>query len=356
MIERHIEKIVLAACLLLLVYATVRWVPSSPREVEVIGDARGGKQALSPAEVDRALAEAARGIERDIRQAQPEPYTPPSYLNELVQRQEQPLGGTDPLLDFGVARLPLASEEPPDVEPVRLADLLKAMPEPGRPHVRVEREYARKTPDPGDVLAGHIVATYPWEELSENWQEALSKTGIRGTIIVAGVEMEIRELRPDGSWSDPRPASLDRLPLYDRNNVPVAVPTVPDYDDENAERIFESIQALLEMQDEILQPSWWDIWWSTHEWNDWKVNLPDNPVSTAAAEAMPADAPARAGGAGGYPGMPGMPGMPGGGMPGMPGMPGEPGGAAARRQPVRRTTPQRRTVRTTPRSGGMPGG
>lgn len=380
MIERHIEKIVLAVCVVLLVIFAWMYLPSSPREIPVVVDARGTKDTLPPQEADKALQEAARAIEREIRQAKPDVYTTPNYLSQIVDRASNPLPAMDPLMDFGQPRAPLpgGTDEGPQNK-VTLAQMLGVMPEPSRPLVRVEREYARKVPEPSDVLSSHIAATYPWEELSKKWQQELNDTRIRASIIAVGVEVEVRELKSDGSWSEPRLVETARLPLQDRDGSQLVIPSLTDYDGTNADMIIQTTQKLAELQQEILEPTWWDIWWSDSRWGDWKVNLPDNPVSekappgttsgaggytTAAPQGSP-DAPEEPGMAPGGPMGPGAPGMPmgPGAAPGMPMGPVAPAGpagpsgpkpAAATPKPARERPVRRAAAGRNP--GGMGGG
>jgi len=283
MIERHIEKIVLGVCALILVYAVFYWALGSPREIEVVSGGHGRTITVGPGEVDSTLAKAAREIEVEIDQTVPQHYSLDDYNAQLAQRQDRPFSATE-LVSLGQPSAPLRpsglSDE--DQERVKLADIIKAMPAPSMPLINVGREYPRREGQPpADMLVTHVVATYDRAELIRKWNETLKNTRIWPRVVAVAVKAEVRERRLDGTWSSSRPVRMTRIPLTDAAGNPISPPMAPDFDGNNHNEINAAIEAVgdLSWQREILEPEFWDIWSPTGEWVSWRTHLPDNPVS-----------------------------------------------------------------------------
>ena len=92
MIERHIEKIVLAVCVVLLVYAAFHWAASSPRTIEVITNRRGAKVTVGPENADVEIHKGARDIQNAMEQAKATPYAPSDDMAKLRRLQSEPFG------------------------------------------------------------------------------------------------------------------------------------------------------------------------------------------------------------------------------------------------------------------------
>ncbi len=293
-VEQHAEKIVLAVCVLFLVYGMSRWAFSSPCEIEISGPRSRATETFGPDLVDEELLTIARDIERKVQQVEVQQYPPPTYREKLQTYQAQPFRALGQLADFGEARAP--AEEMTDggkQGKAQLKNLVAGIPQPSKPLVVVERELLRQTP-PKEVVAAHVAVTYPWGELTRRWTEQLAETRIYPKVISLKVQAEIRQRRPDGTWG---PAEVVDTVQYslDSSGREISPPALLEYDGTNGLQI-QQIKDQLgeEWQQEILEPGYWNIRWPTHEWGTWQIHLADNPVSKAyATEETPAVAAAR---------------------------------------------------------------
>ena len=173
MIERHVEKIILGICVLILAYALSPWGFSRSLKIDVITNSRGGTSSVSAEEVDEALLKSAEDIERKGGLASSDPPAPvPPYARTLRRLQDQPLRPADRIALAEIAS-PTAPVEGPDsntpTATVTLKDVVAVVPRPGKPVVHVDREFTRKEDEPVDLLAAHVAATFPWGDLSEKW-------------------------------------------------------------------------------------------------------------------------------------------------------------------------------------------
>jgi len=284
-IERQIEKIVLAVCVLVFAYAMTHWAFASPRTIqvaEVVGT-RMRPVAVKPDEVDSYLKQAAAKVHKIITEAPVASFPLPPYKQTLLSMETHPFPKTDdPLVSFGDGQAPLVFENASEAVKISLAELAAAMPKPSAPLSRVEREYPRREGQPpADVLVAHVLSTYPHARLFAQWQEILRKAGIRPAIVFAAVEGEIRERRPDGTWGSPRAVSMVRVPLLDARGQEVSPPTVPPFNGVNGTEVFGAIRSLADpqWQQAILQPEYWEIWLASNRWGSWRVHLPENPIS-----------------------------------------------------------------------------
>jgi len=289
-IERHIEKVILAVFVLLLLPAIYYWGISSPRKVTVVVDSRGREEAASPAEVDAKLLAAAKEIQAAVQGAGAEQKRKPiGYRSRLQRLQQQPFEVVA-LADLGQPGRPPAegSGEDVNIKKPSLKDMLAVVPAPGKPEVMVDRELPRREDGQlADVITAHVAAVYPWRELIRAWNEKLTNTTILADVIVVASEAEVRQRRSDGTWSQPRPVQTTALPVVDSTGQVVLPPPLYDFDGRNQEQIRAAIEELAQnWQDEILQPPYWDIRWPTHVWGSWKIHLPSNPVSEAYAKLL----------------------------------------------------------------------
>ncbi len=272
MIERHIEKIVLGVCVLLLVFTILHWGTSSPRTIENIV---GARDALGPDEIDDQLNRAADRIRGSAEIVKPQVTDVPNYDSQFSRLKR--VGNVGSLTDVGAPTVAI-SVKAPDVKIPSLSEVLALMPPPGTPNVNVDRELPNnENVEPADVIAAHVAAIYPWKELNDKWRKMLPEAGIPVNLVVLAVEAEVREKKLDGTWSQPRSVVM--------TTVEPSAPVLPDYDKTNNEEIQDILVDIeTRYQESILQPKYWDIYWPTQEYGTWLINLPDNPISDAAAE------------------------------------------------------------------------
>jgi len=269
LLEQHLEKLVLAASVLILVLAVAFRAASSPRKVD----------GHSPDKVDEILVSQAQALEARLQAKQPERPDPPEYLAKLKDRigERYPV----PAVEWQPERLALttAGEEGKTQPTVALAQLVKVINAPEQPIAEIHREVVVPTPDqippadrdkasvPKEVIASHVVAVYPHGLLRKQWEELLKKVPTAtANFLVAAVQAERRHRLPDGSWSAPVTVAMVTLP----SRMPPVV--LPKYTPQNRDLIRQAIAELARAQEETLEPGYWNIVWPSLQVGDWKIH------------------------------------------------------------------------------------
>ena len=284
--ERHVEKLVVALCLVLLLYGISHWLSSSPREVKIDSGPRD-KAVVDPGQLDEALLDVAQGIEARVQRQAADEVLVPNYARLLSAYQAGPK--SEAIINLAYGRAALAPNVPPEPERPELsaADLAADIPAPQKPMVWSGRELPRRDP-PADVVVAHAAAVLDWDELVERWNSRLQVARTLPLVtVVVGVDVEVREVGLDGKTTDPRPASLTFKPRVDSLGKEVLPPTIQPYEvgsDPNDVRSDVTRLGEAQWQEYILQPAFWDIWWPAHQWGSWRIHLPHTIVSDAAAE------------------------------------------------------------------------
>lgn len=323
MVEKHVEKGVLALSVLILLYVVMGWMVSSPREIEISVVQRTGPrgQSVTPSTIDEALAESASNLDAWAEDADVDAPQVREWDDLFRRLAQQPF---DPdLLSIGVLAAGdrwMGIETPREPNKVTLAAVRKVIPAPPQPRVRAEREL-RNMSGAEDVVAAHVLTIYPLDELKQQWSQLLQSTPIlvHNRVGFYRVEAEVQQMQDDGTWGPARavdavvggdagetrrtggrdfrmPTGADRMPI-DRRMQPGMMPTrrsaarpvegqlpvIPAYDGTNAQVVNQAIDNLLQpqVQASILHPGYWPIWWPEGlDWINWRVNLPENPVSS----------------------------------------------------------------------------
>jgi len=288
LIERHVEKGVLAVCALLLLCGLYHWVGSSPRRIKFTAGVAADN--LSPEQLDRSLREAALSIAARTEQAAAGKLDLPAYKKELQDSQNAPLPEQlTHVVDFGIAQAALSRGfEGVEAKTPALEELMKLVPSPGKPKVWAGRELPHMG-KASDVLVAHCVAVYPWDELVRPWSEKLLETPIPLRFVVLGVVGEVQEKQPDDTWGPIRTVNVLAKPLVGQDGEETVPPEIPPYNGKNSEHVDQVLTELAEetCQEQILQPGYWDIWWAGYDWVDWKVHLPGTEVSELAEAESP---------------------------------------------------------------------
>ncbi len=282
--ERHVEKGVLAICVLLLVYALSHWVSSSPRLVKVPGPLGIGDEVVSPMEADDRLLQAAEAIRRRIDDVEVVEPDLPNWPEEFAMLRREPFTGLT-CCDFGLPYKPLTgggSGVGPTFEPPTLADMEKIVPAPSKPAVWAGWELPR-TEDASDMLVGRLAVVFPWGELVRAWNEKLRNTRIPLQLAVIRVRVFRRERTPEGQWGEAKEIRGDRIQLVDQEGNPVDVPKIPQYKKgENLKQVRDAIEALLNpvWQKHILQPEYPEVYWPAgNQYVSWRWHIPQNAVT-----------------------------------------------------------------------------
>lgn len=281
-VEQHLEKLILGVCVLLFVLAVGYWGLTSPRRVQLPGIA--GQKKSSPGEVDQQLQDMARTVMRQVQAK--EPNLPPA--SDYVDQIERLFRGVRLPHDVGAFGTPtpsISTTEGPEVKRLSLPDLTAVMPAPSKPQVKAVRVLPNRLGDnQTDELVAHVLAVYPWQELSDSWKTKVGVSGVPYRPAAIGLLVQVQEQLPDGGWGSPREVTGVYEPVLDSMGTPYSLPKVPAYDGTNAGYLAQLRAAVAEpaWQAYLLQPNYWQIWWPGYGWVDWRVNLPDNDVSKAA--------------------------------------------------------------------------
>jgi hypothetical protein len=261
MIERHVEKLVLAVCLLALVLASWHWLFSSPTELEIFIASAGRTVMVSPTEADAKLRVSATAVGEMYSGSVLAKSIPPvpawvGRLNDQRAIYELPASPTD----LAEPRLPIGPVEltPPEGM-ISLEQLIAAMPAPAKPVVISSIELPNRLP-PTDVVLARGVSSYPLEALGTAWKELL-KTVPFEKVVPYKVIVEVQQAPPDGDWSKAKTVLIEAAPL-DAAGKPITLPEIPDPDVKNIKEVRDARDAVAkpEKQLQILQPSYLPVW------------------------------------------------------------------------------------------------
>ena len=283
---QHVEKIVLGACVLGLLYAMFHWVLSAPERADVPAPDR--KPTL-PHEVDgKLLAKAEEFLsmtkeDTDGRVPKLLPYT-----DIVKQLRERPFSNGLTMTDLGTPRQAMiAPEELAPRKSVSVADMTEVIPAPLPPKVAGGSELLKRDEE-YDVLAFHSVVEFPRARLLENWRKRLEGTALPGTrAVVTRVEVQRRQVFADGACG--QATDIPRISMPDQTGQPPEPVKIPDYTGENAEEVREAIETLMgdARQTAILQPAYWPVW-SDGAWHKWNALAPWAVAPTPGAAAADA--------------------------------------------------------------------
>ena len=170
MIERHVEKLVLAVCLLALVLASWHWLFSSPTELEIFIASAGRTVMVSPTEADAKLRVSATAVGEmysgsDLAKS----IAPvPAWVGRLND-QRAIYGLPASPTDLAEPRRPIGPIEP-TTGPADTGrkELIAAMPAPAKPVVISSLELPNRLP-PTDVVLARGLSSYPLEALGTAW-------------------------------------------------------------------------------------------------------------------------------------------------------------------------------------------
>ena len=278
-LEKHVEKLMLCVCVLLLAYTTLHWVVSSPREMRIVPPSGMGDQAVSPDQADRKLLDAAAAIEKHVKDIEPPEQTLPKWM-EIVQKLQDRSIPRTAAADVGVARAPLSIPSiPPGADPVSLKLVREKLQAPGKPAIWSGFVLPKALPGddkPNDVVAVTGAVVFPAKDLRTAWGHLLRDIAAKPIIAAVGVEVEVFERKADGTWPD------QGRPVTTVANLDQPVPAIPAYDGSNAEAIQKAMESAAgaEILGKVIQPEFWDIWNApTRAWGPWRVNLPKTALS-----------------------------------------------------------------------------
>ncbi len=298
LVERHVEKAVLAATAVLLVLALLFKVVSSPRKIELNGFTGAGRlrmpvEKFPPEEVDQQLLRRGAALEDLLEKSPILAQEPPDYPGLLEGQFQTPY---DPYRVQGFVQLvsgrktsEVKGPAPTERKRPGLRDLTP-LPRPEAPIVKIAHEVVRIAQAGGggydykETVAGHGAAVFPHGELLKKWREALEKSGIPPIFVVSATEVQRRRRLPGGAWSAPETISIVR-------RRPNPLPPLPGkFDGKDLDGLRKAIAALAQNQKWILEPEYYDIYGPDRKWVSWMIHKPRTRVSDL--QGIPAGTPA----------------------------------------------------------------
>jgi len=315
MIEKHIEKIILTATVVLLGVVVSMWVWESPRRIELAGSAKLGvlKGEFSPDAVDVEIKKRTERLRKVIDDTPPPTDPVKDYVGKLEAKYGTPYD-TREVAGYGTltgGRKPIdtGTVQVDERYRVKLADLRKRMPVVENPKVNIVHEVvgvARRNADGQVVVAyeerptAHGVAVFDHGKLRTAWTAILEKSRIAATFVVMNVEVERRIRTPGAAWSKPEIVSTIR-------RTPIQLPTIPEFNGTNRDEVRRGVMALsnLALQTLILQPDYYDVY-DKGQVRSWQFDKPRTRVSdvTSSATVRTPRGPTVAPGRGYRPGVP----------------------------------------------------
>ncbi|MCD4824665.1 MAG: hypothetical protein K8S55_08660, partial [Phycisphaerae bacterium] len=302
LMDKYIEKIVLAVCLIILLYTVVYFGIGTPRRLPVVTGVGSQEEMVPPGEVDKTLLGAMQRLEARIKRQKPEETPLREDLSILKKRQDVPLAGAAALcqLNYGepVAKGAKGATDISKIRVVTLAQLVRNMPVPARPVNWCNNEIAcvQQKDASGQVEdkleegpMWRAVSWYPFGKLKQLWDKELANTLVRPKVIAWGYEVEFQQLQPDKTYK-----KIDSLTLYRLKNTQTGrvlePPTVPAFDGKNAAAVKKVVEEHLynRWMQYMLQPAYLFVWdgdavvsWQQHWGLDVAKEFPPKVVEPA---------------------------------------------------------------------------
>lgn len=261
--EMHLEKIVLGLGGVFLLFMVWTYLISSPNVVEYNG------QALGPAEVDDKIVDAAKDLERAVRNQDPQKVETVRYDSQV----EQVLGagifgaapdGAPPLASTLRRSAPFGErvEYPGAQDGGGIAVAVVKPIAPERPLVSSGRSVVTPAsfkvppaPDPAAeprALSWVSVAAYFPLDKQQQDMKAAGYSADKQRVYIAGVDVQRQELLASGEWSewadvkDSKAAVQVEIPEVEIDSASGAV--------RNAVAVKDKLNLIRELQREIIQP------------------------------------------------------------------------------------------------------
>ncbi len=202
-VERHFEKVVVGIAGVLLLGAVAQYLVTSPNKMDL-----GGGDAVSPTAVDAALASKAQEVSGRIRNGRSSVDIPEPLFDEFA-KAVNPFTDSDLSNPWPIAA-PIQPEvpivDPPDIVlgVQRLATVLQ-MPKPavtnGRSTIRVESD-SDSDSDSVLVITNWATVSSLFDRASQAKQFSDTYGATNSDVFFAGVDIQRRTMKPDGSWDD----------------------------------------------------------------------------------------------------------------------------------------------------------
>ncbi len=281
--EQHVEKVVLAVCGLLLLLAVMRYGFSSTVEVQVPGASEAVEVSVD--ELDAMLAAAAQKADDYNTNTKIEVLQPPITEPEEIRKEHKGFPGRA-LASLASPAAPSRlddDERPPELINTRLSDLVNALSsfKEAPTYVQILRELPRTGGQLADVDIARAVAIFPIGDTLAKWKALLKGQAVVRPIVVLDVEVQRQENRPGASWEPVSSKAIKATYMDDGEEI--KIPSIPAYTGGNMDEINNALLDMEAFQEHILQPDYYDVW-GQGQWDDWRRNLPPEPLKELGAE------------------------------------------------------------------------
>jgi hypothetical protein len=282
-LEKHVEKLVLLAGVVLLALCVYRWVLSSPLTFEVVGPAGSGKAEVGPEKADRVLHQAALAIRARI-----------AHYPAVVGPMPKHAGKTADLRLIEPAEANAVALSAPQ-RPIRpydangldkggptLDNIVKSM--LALPELTVTAtEVVPEKEQAADTILARGELVFPLARQLQEWQAILPQDRVRPALVVHDVIVRVQELLPGGQWSEAKKVtpSLRPLPKPATTTAPApeAPVEIPAFDGSNHAAVHAAVRALAEepRQRRITRGDYYRVWSPEGDWQDLRAAGPEEP-------------------------------------------------------------------------------
>ncbi len=243
-IERHVEKAVLGITGLLLLGVVATYLFSTPNKLEF------GQEVVTPANIDSKVAQKADDVLASVRNKkppEPEPVPKPDFKTTIA-----------------LAELPAATPFLPIVPVVDTQSRIGAagiarvvqLPAPelkyGRSTIELPPDWPRYAELQGKDVTDWVTVGQIYDISEMSSRLATEYGGTRRKVIHAGIELQRRMQKENGSWSDSDWTNVESWPAF---TIP-PVPPVPLFEDEGKVLIKSTDhQEILKFAEELEVPA-----------------------------------------------------------------------------------------------------
>ncbi|MCE5277634.1 MAG: hypothetical protein ABFD92_01840 [Planctomycetaceae bacterium] len=280
-LEAHVEKIVLAVCALIAIFAFSYWVISSPRSIE----------NLPPSKVDQSLADKAAAAERHVKDANIKLPALPRYDILLSSLQQAP--AAEAMVDLAIGNPPLevnANIGTPPIYP-DLAELISKIPPILKTEAAGDFRIPKKDKTPVEIVGADLQVAFPIVKLQQDWENSRLKYSDR-TIkkpVILSVEMEYQEAEPGKPWSKPQTFKSDGPAIAGPDGKALVIPALPKYDGTNDAEVAKAVDAIAstDVQNAIMHPPYYEVLGPGGQgWQPHRIKLPPAAQESVAAWAF----------------------------------------------------------------------
>ncbi|MHC4562121.1 MAG: hypothetical protein ACYS8X_05025 [Planctomycetota bacterium] len=269
-VEKHIEKVVLVLCALLLVGAVAMRVIVSPRKEPISPP----DPPVSPANMDEQLDEYARKVDQRVKDQPAQPGESfEKYYDAMVLGRQAPWAQKG-LEGFTASQPPavMISDEA-KVLHASLPALTRDLFAPDKPKVEILQQLSRRQDTDGkdravDSLVAHVVTEYDWQKLRDAWDDKLEAAKTTTRDVVVRLEAQGRLQMPDGRWVD---RDVRTVSLWQAQGLtPPTLPAFPAADAADVQAAIADLNG--NWRKRLIQSDYWQVYQS-NAWTGWADSL-----------------------------------------------------------------------------------